>query len=85
MPVAIAVERIYQRKTDPVREVSQVSQVYAEEFAKTYLFEQMLSGAILKEQERAEVGNTVYTLKGRYVCLEMIGRERSEEIFKHNG
>lgn len=85
LPVAIAVEHIYQRKTDPVREASQVSQVYAEEFAKRYLFEQMLSGVILKEHEQTEVGNTVYTLKGRYVCLEMIGRERSEEIFKHNG
>ncbi len=84
LPIAIAVEQWHHYQTDNVTAASEMSQVCAEEFAQGYLAEQMLSGKILGELESADVGDTVYTLTGRYVCLEMIGRERSEEIIKHH-
>ena len=83
MPIAIAVEQCYFRKTDTITAASQISQVCAEDFVQDYLAEQMLCGKILGKLEQAEVVDRVYTLKGSYVCLEMIGRERSEEIIKH--
>lgn len=85
LPIAITVEQIFQRKTDQVSTASELSQIHAEEFAQMYLSEQMISGKIINKQEQADVGDAVYTLEGRYICLEMIGRERSEEIIKHNG
>lgn len=83
LPIAVAVEQCYFRKTDTITAASQISQVCAEEFVQDYLVEQMLCGKILGKLEQAEVVDRVYTLKGSYVCLEMIGRERSEEIIKH--
>lgn len=85
LPITIAVERWQYYQTDNVTAASETTQVHAEEFAQEYLLEQMLSGKILGKLENADIGDSVYTLTGRYVCLEMIGRERSEEIIKHNG
>ena len=85
LPIAVSIERWYYRKADPVAEASEFSQVCAQDFAKAYLMEQMLSGRILKSLEHAQIGDDIYSLTGRYLCLEMIGRERCEEIIKHNG
>jgi hypothetical protein len=79
------VERIYCKETASITEASEMSQVCAEKFAQDYLQETMLSGSILAKVEAQDIGNAVYMLSGRYVCLEMIGRERSEEIIKHHG
>lgn len=85
LPIALAVERWSYYEPDPVTSASELSQVCAEQFAQEYLSGQMLSGKILGKLESADIGDAVYTLTGRYVCLEMIGRVRSEEIIKHNG
>ena len=85
LPIAVSVERCSYRRVDSVTAASELSQVCAEEFAQDYLAEQMLSGKILGKLESADIGDTVYTLTGRYICLEMIGRERSEEIIRHYG
>ena len=85
LPISIAVEQWYYRKTDSITAASEISQLYTEEFAEGYLLQQMLSGKILGKLESADIGDAVYTLTGRYICLEMIGREQSEEIIKHDG
>ena len=85
LPISVAVERLEYYQTINVTAVSEAVQVHAEEFAQGYLLQQMLSGKILGKLENLFIGNSVYTLTGRYVCLEMIGRERSEEIIKHYG
>ena len=85
LPIAITVERLQYYQTDNVTAASEMSQVSAKEFAQVYLTDQMLSGKILGKQESAEIADAVYTLTGRYICLEMIGRERNEEIIKYDG
>lgn len=85
LPIAIAVEQWYCYKENPITAASEMSQVCSEEFAEAYLAEQMLSGKIIGKMEQTEIGDAVYTLTGRYVCLEIIGREQSEEIIRHHG
>ena len=85
LPIAVSVERWYYRNTDTVTVGSEVSHDRAENFALDYLAGQMLSGRILGKLESIEISDAVCTLTGRYICLEMIGRERSEEIIKHHG
>ena len=85
LPIALSVEKLYCRKTDSITALSETYRLYTEDFAQRYLTHQMLSGKILGKQESAVVRNDVYILPGRYICLEMIGRERSEEIIKHDG
>ena len=85
LPIAVSVERWYYRNTDTVTVGSEASHDRAENFALDYLAGQMLSGRILGKLESIEISDAVCTLTGRYICLEMIGRERSEEIIKHHG
>ena len=85
LPIAVSVERWHYRNTDTATVGSEMSQVCAENFALDYLTGQMLSGKILGKLESIDFSDAVCTLTGRYICLEMIGRERSEEIIKHHG
>ena len=85
LPIAISLERWYYRNTDTVTVGSDMSQDCTENFALDYLAGQMLSGKILGKLEGIEISDAACTLTGRYICLEMIGRERSEEIIKHHG
>ena len=63
------------------------SQIQIEEpslsvFAQNYLRQQMISGAILTHRENLVSQDGVFLLQGRYICTEMIGRIRNEEIIK---
>ena len=85
LPISIAVEQYDYRNTDSISVAADTSQLCVEDFALAYLSRQMLSGRVLHKSESGALGEVVYTLTGKYVCLEMIGRERSEEIIKHDG
>ena len=85
LPISIVVEQLYYHETDSTTTAYEMSQFCAEEFVQDYLSQQMLSGKIVGKMEDTDIEDAVYTLTGRYICLEMIGRERSEEIIKHNG
>ena len=52
------------------------------EFAQSYLRQQMVSGMILSMSERIHQREGVFCLEGKYICTEMIGRIRNEEIIK---
>lgn len=49
-------------------------------FADDYVSAQMLAGQILRKSESVFLEDGVYCLKGQYLCLEMIGRVRTEQI-----
>ena len=78
MPV-IWITEVYTYRTE--------SQIQIEEpslsvFAQNYLRQQMISGAILTHRENLVSQDGVFLLQGRYICTEMIGRIRNEEIIK---
>ena len=52
------------------------------EFTQSYLRQQMVSGMILAMSERMHQREGVFCLEGKYICTEMIGRIRNEEIIK---
>jgi sporulation protein YqfD len=49
-------------------------------YAERYLRSQMVAGQILTKEETLTDEDSVVRLEGNYGCLEMIGREQSEEI-----
>lgn len=53
-------------------------------FADAYLSQQMTAGAVTERREEITEWEGVYRLTGNYACIEMIGRQRSEEIIKPN-
>lgn len=79
LPLGIAVETAvwYDSWEDTVDDGTRVM----EDYARQYLLSHMTAGQILEERTTAE-GNRLYA---DYICLEMIGQIRYEEITKEDG
>ena len=85
LPVALVTE-VW---TDYDCEIGSVSADRAEmilgDFADDYLMQHMIAGRILRQERVYGCENGMYSLQGEYACLEMIGREQSEETFGNYG
>ena len=55
------------------------------EFAGNYLRQRMVALTVSDAQEEFDAADGVYTLRGKYACTEMIGREQSEQIGDFHG
>ena len=77
LPVCVVVERCQAREAS-VWEAA--ADGVLEDFSRRYVSGQMLSGTILTKSEEITEEEACLMLTGRYECLEMIGRERGEEI-----
>lgn len=85
LPVAIVEETWYTYNSAVISVSEDSVQESMERYAQNYLLSQMLGGQILQSETVLDVGEAVCVLRGEYVCTEMIGRVRSEEIIKSNG
>lgn len=81
LPVALIVEEYTSFDTWTASAEPEAVQDVLCRFAQQYLQAQMVAGQILDRTEVVE-GNCLY---GKYACVEMIGREQSEEIMQSNG
>lgn len=81
LPVTLIVEQWIKHEDRLVFVEADELQETLLDFSERYLQSQMVAGRILERQERIEQGY----LYGDYACLEMIGREQSEEIIESNG
>lgn len=78
LPVGIGVETVFSCDAED-SEIEPIA--IMEEYSRQYLLEHMTAGQILNEQT-VPAGNTLYA---DYICLEMIGQNRYEEITKEDG
>lgn len=78
LPVTLTVEEYTDAERMPV-EPERAGEGLSE-FARTYLQEQMVSGTVLNHQETITTAQGLIRLTGEYVCTEMIGRVRQEQI-----
>lgn len=85
LPVALVTEQwiSYECVTQPVPEI-EIKELL-EDFAESYLKQQMIAGKILQSTQEMSVEEHFYLLQGRYSCMEMIGQERREEILEDYG
>ena len=82
LPIAIVTETcIYSDESVPTVTPEETSDAMSK-LAQSYLSSQMEAGMILTKQEEFSQQDGTLCLVGKYGCLEMIGRERSEEIIK---
>ena len=79
IPIGFVIARVY--TTIPTEEQTLPESILTAA-AERYLNTQMISGRITGREEVLSHENGVWYLKGIYECLEMIGREQSEEIIK---
>ena len=53
-------------------------------FARDYLLDQMVAGEIHYAWESVRCDNGIIAVNGRYACMEMIGRQRTEKIGEYH-
>ena len=85
LPVTIVEETYvaYKGETGSLDSESEDSRLC--DYVQRYLKSQMISGTILEKSETVATASGMNYLTGRYVCLEMIGRVRNEEIWDNYG
>ena len=82
LPIGIVSETcIYSEESVPTVSPEESNDLLSE-LAQSYLHDQMVAGQILTRQEEFAQLDGAFCLEGKYECLEMIGRERNEEIIK---
>lgn len=85
LPIAISIDqyREYALQEIMVSEDAAMEQLQC--FSDRYLVGQMVAGQIIRKQQDFSCDPGLYQLDSSYVCTEMIGRERREEIGEING
>lgn len=85
LPIALCVEEYISYES----EASELPREHMEQmlsaFAEQYLQQQMIAGTIMNRTQVFSEGEGICRLKGKYVCTEMIGRERQEQIGDTDG
>ena len=79
LPIALLSEQQLFYNVDSYEETREATS-WLENYAQSYLFNQMLAGQILSAETTTEEIDNACVFYGKYDCLEMIGRVRSEEI-----
>jgi hypothetical protein len=85
LPVAICVDQYFDYDLQDAAATEADSQRKLQEFSEDYLMQQMISGQVIQKQHHLMHSNTLYILESSYVCTEMIGKERREQIGVMNG
>lgn len=85
LPIAFVIEQHTFYETICQRETLTDTAVMLEEYAKSYLATQMISGQIIQEETIVGSANGSHYLQGQYFCNEIIGQTVREEYFYTNG
>ena len=85
LPVVLVKETICEYQTLMQQRSADLVAQQLTDYAKEYLAEQTISLTIHDTREELIEGDTLYSLRGEYGCIEMIGREQSEEIGDFHG
>ena len=78
LPVSIICDSVSWSNTEEAVLDENTAKDQLDDFTRDYLTNQMIAGRILGAEEAMQKKPGVYLLSGRYVCSEMIGRERLE-------
>ena len=85
LPIALCVENYTLWENQEAAKEEASAQEELREYARAYLTEQMIAGSLLNRTEAVFLEKGCYRLRGEYVCKEMIGRVRQEQIGETNG
>lgn len=83
----IAVVRESQIYYDVLTEATAQADDYTwlESAASNYLRKQMIAGEILNSDIQVQINEDFCVMHGTYACIEMIGKEKNEEILQQDG
>ena len=78
LPVSIICDSVSWSPTEAIVLDENTAMHQLGDFSRDYLTKQMIAGRILGAEEAVQEKSGAYLLSGRYICSEMIGRERLE-------
>ena len=79
LPIAIVQETLCYYNTVPPQENSYTKE-WLSRFAEDYLNSTMIAGNIVFKETQVNPAHNSTVLSGRYVCMEMIGKTRIEQM-----
>lgn len=85
LPVAIVTETWIHYEMSASALSEETAEAALSEFSSEYLSGSMTAGQIIQRDETLEWSEGLCALKGRYACLEMIGKTRLEENLNNYG
>lgn len=85
LPMCIAVETFRHYTCSAAAADEAQLRSVLESSAESYLSQDMIAGRIVQKREHLIKGDGYCSLDGRYVCMEMIGIVRQEQIGEYNG
>ena len=85
LPYALRIERVMFYDTASMPTSADFMEQLLRSSADCYIKQEMVSGRILASTVSLDAQEDAIILSGDYICLEMIGREQSEEILQHYG
>lgn len=80
LPIAIVIETWIEYEQNTPTASTEEHESVLSHLAESYLRDQMIAGKILSKDEAFSQQDGCLLLEGEYGCLEMIGKERNEEI-----
>lgn len=78
LPVSLACDTLLWNSTEEKTLEENTVKGQLSDFSRKYLSSQMIAGTISGAEEVVKLQTGCYRLSGRYICSEMIGRERLE-------
>lgn len=82
LPVSVLTETVTYYDTAGDTSTALADEDFLETYSEAYLHSQMIAGEIHHKAQQLLESDGVFILKGQYVCSEMIGRQRAEEILQ---
>ncbi len=85
LPLALVIEQHhnYASQTECTVETDSCQWMY--DFSEKYLLNHMIAGKIISSDLDINSADGYLTLQGRYICSELIGQVKSEEIIRYDG
>lgn len=83
LPVALTCETLYRYAETETAGDDASARNELKAFSQHYLLDQMIAGTITQGEETLESRPGVFLMTSRYLCREMIGRERLENGVQH--
>ena len=85
LPLALVIEQHhnYASQTECTVETDSCQWMY--DFSEKYLLDHMIAGKIISSDLDINSADGYLTLQGRYICSELIGQVKSEEIIRYDG
>ena len=82
LPVSVLRETVTYYDTAGDTPAAFADEAFLEAYSEAYLHSQMIAGEIHHKAQQFLESDGAWILKGQYVCSEMIGRQRAEEILQ---